>query len=130
MLCELTRCSYSDSGVLMKNIEPLCVWFARGGKPHYTKATANLLIDKEARWTEEFKYIWYNNILVNLCGRPMKFIGIDKVNEILVRKVKDQHNPHGNWQSKEFFLKAVSWNAFLFNKVKDSVNRATRESLE
>ncbi|RPB18337.1 hypothetical protein L211DRAFT_854209 [Terfezia boudieri ATCC MYA-4762] len=120
--------SCSDSGALMKNIELLCVWFVGGGKHHYAKATANLLIDKEVVWTEEFKYIWYNNILVNLCGCPMKFIGIDKVNEILVCKVKDQHNPHGNWQSKDFFLKAVSRNGFLFNTVKNSMDRSAHLS--
>lgn len=36
-----------DSGGLMKNVEPLCVWFSGGGKHHYAKAMANLLIDKE-----------------------------------------------------------------------------------
>ncbi|RPB29288.1 hypothetical protein L211DRAFT_844289 [Terfezia boudieri ATCC MYA-4762] len=100
--------SCCDSGALMKNIEPLCVWFVGGGKHHYAKATANLLIDKEVVWTEEFKYIWYNNILVNLCGRPMKFMGIDK--------------------SKDFFLKAVSQNAFLFNTVKNSMDRSAHLS--
>lgn len=111
----------------MKNIEPLCVWFAGGGKHHYAKSTANFLIDRECVWDERFTYLWKNNILVNLQGRPMKFMGIDKVNEILVRKVKDQHNPNGNWQSKEFFLKSVSRNAFLFNNFKDSINRKARK---
>lgn len=70
------------------------------------------------------RYIWDNNVLVNLSGREMKFMGVDKVNELLVRKVKDQHNPHGNWQSKDFFLKWVSRNAFLFRSVKEAVNKS------
>ncbi|RPB18436.1 hypothetical protein L211DRAFT_854132 [Terfezia boudieri ATCC MYA-4762] len=117
-----------DSGALMKNIEPLYVWFVGGWKHHYAKATVNLLIDKEVVWTEEFKYIWYNNILVNLYGYSVKFIGIDKVNKILVCKVKDQHNPHGNWQSKDFFLKVISRNAFLFNTVKNSMDQSAHLS--
>ncbi|RPB24664.1 hypothetical protein L211DRAFT_848510 [Terfezia boudieri ATCC MYA-4762] len=58
--------------------EPLCVWFSGAGKHHYAKATANLLIDKEVVWMDRFRYIWDNNILVNLSGREMKFMGIDK----------------------------------------------------
>ena len=43
------------------------------------------------------------------------------MNELVVRKLKDQHNPRGNWQSKEFFLNTVSKNVFLFDAVKKKV---------
>lgn len=44
------------------------------------------------------------------------------MNELIVRKVKDQHNPRKNWQSKEFFMYSVSHNVFLFTNIKRAVN--------
>ncbi|KAF8461983.1 hypothetical protein BDZ91DRAFT_850768 [Kalaharituber pfeilii] len=114
--------SVGDSGAVLKDIEPLAVWFAGSGKGHYAKATTNLLLDNAVVWTPHMRYEWLNNILLNLSGRPGKYMGIDKVNEIVVRKVKDQHNPRSAWQSKDFFLNSVSQNAFMFNEVKKAMN--------
>ena len=50
------------------------------------------------------------------------------MNEFVVRKLKDQHNPRGNWQSKEFFLNTVSRNVFLFDAVKRGVRDTSSES--
>ena len=44
-----------------------------------------------------------------------------------MRKLKDQHNPRGNWQSKEFYLNTVSKNVFLFDAAKKSVRAASSE---
>lgn len=109
------------SGGFWRNIEMLAIWFNGCGKHLYGKALIDLMIDRKARWKPAMEYIWQNNIFLNLSGKPGKWQGVDKVNEFVVRKLKDQHNPRGNWQSKEFFLNAVSKNVFLFDAVKKSV---------
>lgn len=50
------------------------------------------------------------------------------MNELVVRKLKDQHNPRGNWQSKEFFLNSVSKNIFLFDEVKRGMKDTSSKS--
>jgi len=67
-----------------------------------------------------------NNILMNISGREKKWMGIDKVNELIVWKVKSQYNPRGNWQSKKFFMESVSQNIFLFKNIRNAVVSSAR----
>ena len=125
---DLDHCvKFGDSGGLLKIIEPLSVWFSGCGKHHYAKAMSNLLIDNKCVWTAHMRYVWMNNILLNLSGREGKWMGIDKVNDLVVRKVKDQYNPRGNWQSQDFFMNSISRNVFLFNNIKESVRKSAGE---
>lgn len=106
----------------------LAVWFNGCGKHLYGRALIDLMIDRKSRWKPTMEFIWDNNIFLNLSGKQGKWQGVDKVNELVVRKLKDQYNPRGNWQSKEFFLNTVSKNVFLFDTVKKGVRDTSSES--
>ena len=118
-----------NSGGFWRNIQMLAVWMNGCGKHLYGKALIDLMIDRKAQWTPTLECIWDNNIFLNLTGRKGKWQGVDKVNEFVVRKLKEQHNPRGNWQSKEFFLNTVSKNVFLFDAVKGSVKDTSSRSV-
>lgn len=73
-----------DTGGILKDLEPLGMWFAGCGKSNYAKAIANLLIDNEFVWSDHMRYIWMNNALLNLSGREGKWMGVDKVSIRLI----------------------------------------------
>jgi len=118
---------FGNSGGFWKNIEMFAIWFNGYGKHLYGKALLDLMIDQKCVWTPAMDYLWRNNIFLNLTGKKGKWQGIDKVNELVVHKIKDQHNPRGSWQSKEFFLETVFKNVFLFNDVNKVVRDASSE---
>lgn len=110
-----------DTGAILKNMEILAITMNGCSKSNYGNAMLELLLDRKTWWTPGMEYVWLNNALVNLAGRERKFMGVDQVNELLVQKIKDTHNPRGTPQSKKFHLEAVSMNAFTFRRIQRSV---------
>lgn len=113
-----------DTGALLLDLEMLALMFNGVRKCHYGKRMLEFAINRKSWWTPATEYLWLNNILVNLSGRSGKFMGLDKVNELVVQKIKDTHNPQGTPQAESFHLEVVGSNVFTFVHINKSVPRS------
>ena len=78
-------------------------------------------MDHKVLWTPYMKAIWRNNCLLNLSGRPNKFLAVDEVCEYLVRQLKSSYNPRNTWQSKEFHMQTLSRLTMFLRDVRTTV---------
>ncbi|KAF8469980.1 hypothetical protein BDZ91DRAFT_791971 [Kalaharituber pfeilii] len=114
-----------DTNAILKDLEILTVMFNGCGKSHYAKAMLELAIDRKTWWTESMDYLWRCNAVLNISGKAGKYMGIDKVNELIVQKVKESYNPRGTFQSKWFHLEVLSPNVFMFRNIKKSITKTS-----
>lgn len=65
--------------------------------------------------------IWLLNSLLNLSGRSGKFLGVDEVNEYIVKELKFTYNPRNTWQTKKFHMETLSRLIMIFTDLKRAV---------
>lgn len=97
-----------DTGRLEKSMEFFLILFEGAGKSNYSRELMEQQVDRKVLWTPYMRAIWRNNCLLNLTGRPNKFLAVDEVCEYLVRQLKSSYNPRNTWQSKEFHMQTLS----------------------
>ncbi|KAF8468223.1 hypothetical protein BDZ91DRAFT_848070 [Kalaharituber pfeilii] len=114
-----------DTGCLEKCLDLFCVIFHGAGKWKYARELLEFVIDRRFVWSDEMRGLWLENILLNLSGKPGKFMGIDEMNEYVVREQKDCYNPKHNIQSKEYHLGTVARNIMTFRNAKRTILRST-----
>jgi hypothetical protein len=73
-------------------------------------------VDKRVAWTDAHEYLYLNNCLVNLSGRPDKFI----INDFLMV----HRNPRDTWQSKAFQGTVVARNVIPMSRIAKSVPKS------
>jgi hypothetical protein len=65
------------------------------------------------------------NALVNLNGRPNKWIAIDEFNEWVIRAIKSVYNPCGSFQSTNFTCDIISRNIISFRQVILNIHKSS-----
>lgn len=78
-------------------------------------------VARKALWTPYMPAIWRNNCLLNLSGKPNKFLAVDEVCEYLVRQLKLSYNLRNTWQSKEFHMETLSQLTMFLRDVRTTV---------
>lgn len=82
-----------DTGRLEKSYEFFVVLFEGIGKSNYAREVLEQQVDRKALWKPYMRTIWLLNCLLNISGRPDKFLGVDEVNEYIVKELKFSYNP-------------------------------------
>ena len=110
-----------DSGRVERSLDMHTIFFFGSRHWKYARELLNLQVDRHTLWSDHMRGIWLNNILLNLSGVETKFMGIDEVNEYVVRELKDGYNPKGTIQSRSHLQENISPNVFGYMGVKQAI---------
>jgi hypothetical protein len=81
-------------------------------------------LEKRVEWTDAHEYIWLNNCVMNLSGRPDKFIMKDENNEFINNFLMVHRNPRETWQSKAFQGTVVARNVVPMSRIAKTVPKS------
>lgn len=76
-------------------------------------------------WKEEMKEVWLQSCLINISGRPKKFVPDDRFGETIIMLNKENINPSANAKSDEFLRETVSRNVLSLWNSKKVLSQAT-----
>lgn len=71
------------------------------------------------------KEAWLKSCLINISGRPNKFVPEDRFGETIIMLNKDNINPSANAKSDEFLRETVSRNVLSLCNSKEALSQAT-----
>lgn len=127
-LAMYQHCRGGDSGGLEENLYLQTMFFHGAKKPKYAKEWLRQSLKRACFWSAEYREIWYENCLVNLTGHAGHFMSLDEACEITVDAIKNDFNPCGNWQSREFHMRTVSPNITLMREIRHQVMQSSGAS--
>lgn len=113
-----------DSGVVQGMLDMLTLFFHGTNNSRYAGEFLLQNINRKALWTPFYQQVWLDNCLVNISGRPNCWLSLDEVCEITVDQLKNDYNPRGSWQSRDYHLNVVSPNIHLLRIIKEQVMRS------
>lgn len=114
-----------DSGVVEGMLDILTLFFHGTNNSRYAGEFLLQNINRRALWTPFYHQVWLDNCLVNISGRPNCWLSLDEVCEITVDQLKNDYNPRGSWQSRDYHLNVVSPNIHLLRIIKEQVMRSS-----
>lgn len=112
-----------DSGRVERSLDMHTIFFHGTRRWNYARELLDLQIERRVEWSDDMRGVWLRNILLNLSGGEGKFMGIDEVNEYVVRELKDGLNPRGTIQSRVYLQETVSRNVMSYRAVKRTMTR-------
>ena len=110
-----------DTGVVEGMLDILTLFFHGTNNTKYAAEFLLQNINRKVLWTPFYREVWLNNCLVNISGRPGCWMSLDEVCEITVDQLKNDYNPRGSWQSRQYHLNVVSPNIHLLRIIKERV---------
>ena len=122
------HCRSGNTGGLEENLYLQTMFFHGAKKPKYAKEWLRQSVKRTCFWSMEYREIWYENCLVNLTGRAGHFMSADEACEITVDAVKNDFNPRGSWQSKEFHMSTVAPNINMMREIRRQVMNSSGAS--
>ena len=114
-----------DSGVVEGMLDILTLFFHGTNNSRYAGEFLLQNINRKALLTPFYHQVWLDNCLVKISGRPNCWLSLDEVCEITVDQLKNDYNPRGSWQSRDYHLNVVSPNIHLLRIIKEQVMRSS-----
>lgn len=122
------HCRSGDSGGLEENLYLQTMFFHGAKKPKYAKEWLRQAVKRCCFWSADYQEVWYENCLVNLTGHPGHFMSVDEACEITVDAIKNDFNPRGSWQSREFHMETVAPNINMMREIRRQVMNSSGAS--
>lgn len=118
-------CRTGHSGRIEQCIGCFAVIFQSTKSTRYAREMMHMVSCFKKIWKKEMKEAWLQSCLINISGRPNKFVPDDRFGETIIMLNKENINPSANAKSDEFLRETVSRNVMSLWNGKEALSRAT-----
>ena len=130
----LLYCDFADacrtgySGRIEQCIGCFAVIFQATKSTKYARKMIHMVACFKKLWKKEMKEAWLHSCLINISGRPNKFVPDDWFGETIIMLNKENINPSANAKSDEFLRETVSRNVLSLWNSKAVLSQAARST--